>query len=120
MSRCIRKPTICIGENKGADQLCSNREADQSLCFRYCDTDSTVPLLPKPEISRLWPASVIVQPGLCRTRSESHIFFTSHAKAQIMNLLKKQLAHRIDRRHCRLHNSRTIICINTGALIEIL
>ena len=37
------KPTICIGENKGADQLRGNREADQRLCFRY--TDSTIPLL---------------------------------------------------------------------------
>ena len=27
------KPTICIGENKGADQLHSNCEADQRLCF---------------------------------------------------------------------------------------
>ena len=26
---------ICIGENKGADQLRSNCEADQRLCFRY-------------------------------------------------------------------------------------
>ena len=42
------KPTICIGENKGADQLRGNREADQRLCFRY--TDSTL-LLPKSEIS---------------------------------------------------------------------
>ena len=33
------KPTICIGENKGADQLRGNCEADQRLCFRY--TDST-------------------------------------------------------------------------------
>ena len=37
------KPTICIGENKDADQLCGNREADQHLCFRY--SDSTIPLL---------------------------------------------------------------------------
>ena len=29
------KPTICIGENKDADQLRGNREADQRLCFRY-------------------------------------------------------------------------------------
>ena len=29
------KPTDCIGENKGADQLRSNCEADQRLCFRY-------------------------------------------------------------------------------------
>ena len=28
------KPTICVGENKDADQLRGNREADQRLCFR--------------------------------------------------------------------------------------
>ena len=43
------KPTICLGENKGADQLRDNRDADQRLCFRF--TDSTVPLLLKSEIS---------------------------------------------------------------------
>ena len=43
------KPTICIDENKGADQLRGNREADQRLCFRY--SDSTIPLLLKSEIS---------------------------------------------------------------------
>ena len=42
------KPTICIGENKGVDQLRSNCEADQRLCFRY--SDSTVHLLLKSEI----------------------------------------------------------------------
>ena len=36
------KPTICIGENEGTDQLRSNCEADQRLCFRH--TDSTIPL----------------------------------------------------------------------------
>ena len=59
------KPTICIGENKDADQLRGNREADQRLCFRYLD--STVPLLLKSEIS----SSVLVQAGLCRTCSET-------------------------------------------------
>ena len=29
------KSTICIGKNKGADQLRSNCEADQRLCFCY-------------------------------------------------------------------------------------
>ena len=43
------KPTICIDENKNADQLCGNREADQRLCFRY--TDNTIALLLKSEIS---------------------------------------------------------------------
>ena len=32
------KPTIRIGENKGADQLRKNCEADQRLCFRYTDS----------------------------------------------------------------------------------
>ena len=43
MSRLMGIPTICIGENKGADQLRGNREADQRLCFRY--SDSTIPSL---------------------------------------------------------------------------
>ena len=29
----MRKPAFCICENKDADQLRSNREADQQLCF---------------------------------------------------------------------------------------
>ena len=49
MSRLMGKPTICIGKNKGADQLRGNSEADQRLCFRY--SDSTIPLLLKSEIS---------------------------------------------------------------------
>ena len=49
LSHLMRKPTICICENKDADQLRGNREADQRLCFRY--TDSTIPLLLKSEIS---------------------------------------------------------------------
>ena len=65
MSLVVRKPAFCICENKDAYQLCGDREADQRLCFRY--TDSTIHLLSKPEISRLYPSSVAVQPGLCRT-----------------------------------------------------
>ena len=49
LSRIVRKPDFCLGENKGADQLRGNREADQRLCFRY--SDSTIPLLLKSEIS---------------------------------------------------------------------
>ena len=52
----MRKPTICICENKGADQLRSNCEADQRLCFHY--THSTIPLLSKSKISSLCPSSV--------------------------------------------------------------
>ena len=69
MSLVMRKPAFCICENKDADQLCGNHEADQRLCFRC--TDSTIPLLPKSEISSLLPSSVAVQPSLCRTWSET-------------------------------------------------
>ena len=43
MSRFVRKPAFCICENKDADQLRGDREADQRLCFRYID--SKIPLL---------------------------------------------------------------------------
>ena len=47
----MRKPTICICENKDADQIRGDREADQRLCFRFLD--STIPrdLLAKSKIS---------------------------------------------------------------------
>ena len=38
MSRVLRKPAFCICENKDADQLRGNREANQRLCFRYIDS----------------------------------------------------------------------------------
>ena len=43
LSRVMRKPTICLCENKDADQLRGNRDDDQRLCFHYID--STIPLL---------------------------------------------------------------------------
>ena len=57
----MRKPAFFICENKDADQLRGNREADQRLCFRY--TDSTIPLLSESKISSLYPFSVTVQSG---------------------------------------------------------
>ena len=61
----MRKPTICICENKGA----GNCEADQRHCFRYMD--STTPLLSKSKISSLLPSSMLVHLGLCRSWSET-------------------------------------------------
>ena len=69
MSRPMEKPTICSCENKDADQLRGNREADQRLCFRYMD--STIPVLLKYKISSLQTSSGTVQPGLCQTCSEN-------------------------------------------------
>ena len=65
----MREPAFCLCENKDADQLRGNREADQRLCFPYMD--STIPLLPKSEISNLKPSSIIVQPALCRNCSKT-------------------------------------------------
>ena len=65
----MRKPAFFICENKDADQLRGNREADHRLCFRY--TDSTILLLPKSDFSSLSPSYVAVQPGLYRTWSET-------------------------------------------------
>ena len=71
----MRKSTFCICENKDADQLRGNREADQRICFRYIDC--TIPLLSKSETSGLKASSVAVQPGLCRTRLETRMLVFS-------------------------------------------
>ena len=93
------KPTICIGENKGADQLRSNCEADQRLCFHYLN--STIPLLLKSEISSFYLFPVLVQVGLCRTCSEttllvfprdgSYLFLLPYKILFQINSAKRQL-----------------------------
>ena len=75
LSRRMRKPAICVCENKGTYQLHSYCEADKCLCFHY--TGSTIPLLSKSKISRVYPSSVLVQPGLCRTCSETTLLIFS-------------------------------------------
>ena len=47
LSRVMREQTFYICENKDADQLRGDREADQRLCFRYID--SKIPLLSNPK-----------------------------------------------------------------------
>ena len=44
LSRLMRKPTICICETKGADQL-RNCEADQRIWFSYRDSTGIVQFL---------------------------------------------------------------------------
>ena len=63
----MRNPAVCVCKNKGADQLRSNRAADQHFVFR--DIDSAFPLLPKSKISSIQPSSVVVQHDLCRACS---------------------------------------------------
>ena len=97
-------PTTCIGENKGADQLRSNCEADQRLCFR--NKDSTIPLLSESKISSLYPSSVTVQSGLCRTWSEPKLLVFSRT-GSFMYIAKRQRC----RLQCNNHIPKKLICI---------
>ena len=67
-----RKPNFC---------LCTNKGADQRLCFHF--TDSEISLLLIPKKSSFLPSSVIEQADLCQTWSETQIV-VSLAKAQIL------------------------------------
>ena len=82
----MRKTTICICENKGTDQLCSNCEADQCLCFRYMD--STIPLLSKSKISILYHLLCLYRPVCVRTVRKPHCWF-SHDAAHIVSTLTR-------------------------------
>ena len=62
MSHIMRKPHFLHMPKKG-------RISAFVFAVRYIDC--TIPLLPKSGISSLWPSSVIVQPGLCCTWSET-------------------------------------------------
>ena len=57
----MRKPTICVGKNKDADQLRGNREADQRLCFHNPKEQSLFFLNPKfqASICLLWLYSLV-------------------------------------------------------------
>ena len=62
----MRNPASCICENKDADQLCGNREADQRLCFAIRIVQSRYLLNPKFQASSylLWLYSAVcVRPG---------------------------------------------------------
>ena len=58
MSHVLRKSTLHTCKTEGTDQLRSNCEVDQCLCFSY--TDSTIPLLSKSKRSSLCPSYVFV------------------------------------------------------------
>ena len=79
----MRKPIFCIFENKDADQLRGNREADQRHCFRY--TVSTIPVLSKSEIS----SPVCVGSGRKPRRlvfSQRGLFYIFIISAQYMHI----------------------------------
>ena len=100
----MRKPDFCLCENKGADQLRSNCEADQRFCFRY--TDSTLSLLIKYEISSFYAASGTVHVGLCQSWLE--IPKTGFLASQLIHLTVMSL-------HCG--RSKNTNCLMTWLTI---
>ena len=77
------KPTICICENKDADQLRGNREADQRLCFRY--SDSTIPLLLKSEASSY--LLCLHRPVCVRPVRKTHCWFSHEAAHLVISVV---------------------------------
>ena len=63
----MSKPAFCICKNEGAVQLRDNRAADQHLYFLFIDSAILLHVLPKSDISNLYPYFVVVQSVTCRT-----------------------------------------------------
>ena len=91
----MRKPNFCICENKDADQLRGNREADQRLCF--CYTDSTIPLLPKSKISSLFCGckarfvpDLVGNPEDWFSHNEAHLMFVYSRETVQMDCYQRQ------------------------------
>ena len=100
MSLTLGNADFRICENKSADQLRSNCAADQRLCFGYID--STIPLLSKSKLSSFLPFSVAVQPGLCRTWSETtktDFFCRTRSKYILFDLFRITLQSTLPRRY---------------------
>ena len=76
------KPTICIGENKRADQLRSNCEADQRLCFRYMD--STIPLYLNPKFQASSTFLCLYRSVCVGPFQKPHCWFSHEAANMVM------------------------------------
>ena len=65
----MRKPVFYICETKTLISVAVTAQLISAFCI--CYMDNTISLLSKSEISGLQPSSVVVQPGLCGTWSET-------------------------------------------------
>ena len=81
------KQTFCICENKDADQLRGNREADPRLCFRF--SDSTIPLLSKSKISSFSSHLLCLHRLGCVIHVWKPYCWFSHEVAQISTVLEQ-------------------------------
>ena len=78
------KPTICIGENKDADQLRGNREADHGFVFATRIVQPLFYLNPKFQASISFLC--LYRPVCVRPVRKPHCWF-SHEAAHLINLL---------------------------------
>ena len=81
----MRKSDFCLCENKGSDQLRSNCEADQRLCFRYSDSTVQFLFFLNPEFQA--SSSVCVRPG----RKPRRPVFSRHGSFCLQFMLLQQL-----------------------------
>ena len=85
----MRKPTICICENKDADQLRGNREADQRLCFATRIVQFLVYLNPKFQASS---SSLCLNRPVCvRPVRKPHCWFSHEAAQMFLPRTKSKL-----------------------------
>ena len=83
MSHVMRKPTFCICENKDADQLHGNGEADQRLCFRYIDSTGRTGLMVRASDSGSGdPGSILGRVGVFVSLSKRHLLPKSTGNTQ--------------------------------------
>ena len=82
MSHVVRKPAFAYAKTK--TQISFAVTAKLISAFVFCYTDSTFPLLPKYGISSLYASSVIAQPGLCWTWSETPKTVFSHRGSYVI------------------------------------
>ena len=107
MSLVMRKPAFCICENKDADQLRGNPEADQRLCFRYTDRQSLYFLNLKFQESRhiLWMYSLVCV-GLGQ-KPRRPVFSQRGSYLSVhKGLLKKQLWKKNTHTHTKNHKNK--------------
>ena len=85
MSHHMGKPTICIGENKGADQLRGNREADHAFVFATRIVQFLFYLNPKFQASSSFLC--LYSPVCVGPVRKPHCWF-SHEAAQMLSQIR--------------------------------
>ena len=101
----MRKPAL-LCENKDADQLRGNREADQLLCFRYIDNT-----IPQVSSHLLWLCSLVCV-GLGR-KPRRPVFSQRGSKFYLISALKQSVRTRENRQ-----NDVFLTCIHNLCLAQ--